>query len=475
MVTNILSPTPTLQPAPTPSATGPSSANSSSSSAVRVILNLLSYAPISLYAENLRMMSALIRSICGRVCIQSPVTGCIKDLMVLWNMRPQDVFEYPTFGQSIRQVVSLRHGNTFLLVNSAVLDQAGFTGRGVVPPGPQLTSAANPDAKRPTVLNITFLVPRREGLSIPRCAHWPTYVITAGEIAILTLIAAILAAEGFYLGTILLTCLIANTALLSALQECSQPIIANQSSIKHDTKAMVAGGAALDVHIIATNWNTSELDVLVGYSSQLHALTNIPMRMDSPRLLRWIARLLAVCLVIQAAILTALAGGNGDDNDHSRNQGWATVVWLVFYLLLWVPPRLFKAQLDDSILDTQPVSLRRLPSITCNGRRDALSFIAALPASLRTGVGRWDWADVFIPPNARRKEWELTTHQALMRIRDGTVKNDISSASRPVAPAINEKTVALEERILKHIRVTLEEPFLKKALGESEKQTRLHR
>lgn len=129
------SPVSTSEPLPSSTASEATQQNevdSGTNSIVATILNVISYAPITLYAENLRVTSVLIRSICGTICVHPSVTGCIKDLAVLCNMRPQDVFEYPTPGQPVRHVVSLRHGNSFTLVNSAVLDHTALTKRGFV-------------------------------------------------------------------------------------------------------------------------------------------------------------------------------------------------------------------------------------------------------------------------------------------------------------------------------------------------------
>lgn len=117
--------------------------------------------------------------------------------------------------------------------------------------------------------------------------------------------------------------------------------------------------------------------MLVGYSSQLHALANIPIRMNIPRLLLRIARVLAVVLVMQAAVLTALAGGSSSSSSSSSSscpssvdvnrQGWGSAARLACYLLMLLPPRIFKATLEDNVLATQPIVARRMPSIVFSG------------------------------------------------------------------------------------------------------------
>lgn len=73
------------------------------------------------------------------------------------------------------------------------------------------------------------------------------------EIMALVSIAVQLAFESIYLKTVLVTYLLANTVLFSALQKLSGPIISKQDSIDNDPKITASGGAALNVHIVAAN------------------------------------------------------------------------------------------------------------------------------------------------------------------------------------------------------------------------------
>lgn len=150
----------TLEPLPLSTVSEATQGNCGTRFIVATILNVISYAPIPLYAESLRVTSVLVRLICSTVCVHPAVTGCIKDLAVLWNIRPEDVFEYLAPGQPVRHVVSLRHGNNFTLVNSAVLDHAGLMKRGFVGAEANASVAAALAASRPTILNVTFLVPQ---------------------------------------------------------------------------------------------------------------------------------------------------------------------------------------------------------------------------------------------------------------------------------------------------------------------------
>lgn len=58
-----------------------------------------------------------------------------------------------------------------------------------------------------------------------------------------------------------------------------------------------ARGAGVDAHVVVEDWNASDIDVLVGYSSYIHALTNIPIRIRSWRAVVMISRLLSLVLV----------------------------------------------------------------------------------------------------------------------------------------------------------------------------------
>ncbi|KAL4903026.1 hypothetical protein BDW74DRAFT_180316 [Aspergillus multicolor] len=448
-------PLPTLQPSTTPyciPARDPASPKQTEFASL--ILNVVVYAPIALYSENLRVSSAL-----------------------------QDVFEYPTFGHSSSQVVSLRHGNTFALVNAAVLENAALIKRGLSPQPPkQRTDAAS--AFRPTAVNITFLTPTLKQLHSNHTSDarrfWLSYTVTFLELLALLLAAAFLAFEGVYLGAVILGCLFASTAVLAFLQHLSKPIFANQASVKKDTRMKASEGAAVDVHIVAANCNASELDVLIGYSSQLHALTNIPMRTDSPHLMLWMARGLAVVLVTQASLLAASAtrthdSGSGSRSDQTNAEAWGSLCWLICYLLMLVPPRLFKSRLEDSLLDTQPFIARRLPSLVFGGRKDALCFITGLPASLRETVGRWDWVDAFMPPNARRREWETATGRAHARIKAAASETPLAANGLVLSanPQPSDKVTEWEENLYKNMHAAFGETGFKDALTEFLRETGL--
>jgi hypothetical protein len=176
-------------------------------------------------------------------------------------------------------------------------------------------------------------------------------------------------------------------------------IFANKAAIKKDTSLTASGGAVVDVHTVVEDWNASDMDVIVGYSSQLHALTNIPIRIKRWRVALWISRFMGLILIVQATILGSLLGS-------LTVQVWGSIIWLVCYLFMLVPSFLLSAKNPDMLFETQPSEVRRLPPINFIGRKAALVFIATLPGVKQGfGVGRWDWVDAFIPNNQRRRDW----------------------------------------------------------------------
>jgi hypothetical protein len=98
-------------------------------------------------------------------------------------------------------------------------------------------------------------------------------------------------------------------------------------SYQNDTRLTTKSGAATDIHVVASDWNASQMDVLVGYSSQLHALTNIPARANRPKTLTVISRILGATLLMQAALLTKLVNGKPP-------EAWVSVICLAVYLAM---------------------------------------------------------------------------------------------------------------------------------------------
>ena len=88
-------------------------------------MKIISYVPIALYAESLRVRSALIRGVSTRSSVAPALTGCVRDLGELWETTAFDLFE--GFGKTkTYQVASLRHGNSFQLANGGLLEIAGL-------------------------------------------------------------------------------------------------------------------------------------------------------------------------------------------------------------------------------------------------------------------------------------------------------------------------------------------------------------
>ena len=360
------------------------------------ILSTLPYAPIALFAENLRVQNAFISSILRTTCVPPPITGCIRDLGRVWNLDEFDL--YGDFRSGTHFVaVSLRHGNTFPLVNKQVLELAGILNRST-----QVKAIISTEVplRRPTIVNVSFVLPactkedqRRRYIYLWACRS---------SVAIETLmIIALMAICAFYklnVSVLLIACVASNAVALKFIQSKAKPVYGNASAQHMDSQRKVLGGAALDVHLITSHWNSNKLDVVCGYSSQLHALTNIPIRTNNFRLVSWTARFLVVTLVVQAAALASLIGNNSV-------QSLGSVVWMVLYLIMQIPERvLHKLNLVPNVLREQPGEIWKLPPIQFSGRRAALAFIATLPVSQKADT--WAWLDAFMPSNARRRQWQ---------------------------------------------------------------------
>jgi hypothetical protein len=348
----------------------------------------MSYVPIALYAESLRINSALVYAIGSRLSIPLPLTGCIKDLSRIWHISPSDVLS--DFKSSQSSVASLRHGNSLPLVNKAILERAGLIGRKSYP-----VDAEN-DWRTMTV-NLTYLyplgsIPLRSGQILV------SRIITAAEIVALTTIAVLSYFSKLYIGAGLVLCLAVNIILQILLSHFSTTPFAKQSNIASDVAITSKRGAASDVHVIVEHWNASEIDVLVGYSAQLHALTNISVRIRCWWVVSWVSRAMILVLVVQAAALTSLMGAKNE-------QALGSLIWLACYLFMLVPPALMARSNPDMLIGSQRAAPVRVPPIHFTGRKPALAFISTLPV---TGFveGRWDWVDNFLPRNQRRKEWE---------------------------------------------------------------------
>lgn len=366
---------------------------------------MAAYAPIPLFAESFRVQRALVSTILTRSSISPCLTGCIKDFQRLWNV---DEFELlgQFEGSPPASVVGIRHGNTFQLVNKAILDACQITGR-------RPSKAVREfQGLRESIVNISFISPAISDSSMKH-QNWrraKASLMFAFETAVIIAVSVALALHGELIGSALPACVATTNIILFLLRQWTDPIFGNANALHSDRYLTARGGAALDVHIIADNWNSPRLDVVCGYSSQLHALTNIPVRVNNPVFLRWACRLLAFVLAFQAAALATLTNATGFER-------WSALIWLGIYCFMLMMKRaLHSFGNSDQILENQPATVTMLEPLHFSGRRCALAFISTLPVTHK--VDMWTWWDVFMPENARRKEF----HAELQRL-EGFVKH----------------------------------------------------
>ena len=389
----------------------------------------MSYLPIALYAESIRLNSAFVYALGSKLALPLPLTGCIKDLDRIWHLSPQDITSDPRpYGRS--SVASLRHGNSFPLVNKVILDQASITGRRIY----------YEESKKPEVLgravtvHVTYILPitSRSSLSYH---FWLSRTIAAAEVLLLAGASLPCFAYGLIPAAVLLLCLATNSALLLSIQHIATMAFANTMAIKNDRTNTAARGAALDVHVVVEDWNASNIDVIAGYSSELHALTNIPVRINKWQIVRWISRLIGIVLILQAALLASLLGS-------STEQAWGSICWLVSYLLMSASTYYVSFKYPDMLISALSAKATRLKPINFTGRKAALIFIATmLEINCRCRVGRWDWMDGFMPNNERRKEWlsEVTTAGLETDVERGSlVSEEVKRLTTQVQDARNE-------------------------------------
>jgi len=241
------------------------------------IYRILSYLPISLYAESLRVQSALVTCIATTYSVAPALTGCVKDLAQLWETDSSTLFE--DFGRGKQyNVTSLRHGNVFSLVNRALLEEAGLLSRRASEESRAYKHVGKVAAYRSTYVNVNFVTP-----ALPRPTTgliWICRGFVVLELLLQIGCAILMAYERFFRGSTLFGCMAINTVLTCILREPCVAVFSKSADLSLDVKKTVAGGAALDVHVITSSWNSSRLQVLCGYSSQLHSLTNLPRSSD---------------------------------------------------------------------------------------------------------------------------------------------------------------------------------------------------
>lgn len=360
---------------------------------VETLRSIAPWAPIPLFAENLRVQRELISAVTARHTVSECLTGCIRDFQRLWNI---DYLEL--FGQSQVQrppaVASIRHGNVFDLANGALLETAGIIGHHY----PLASNPKTANALRETIVYVTFVTPRDPAGHPTKLgdARWLAAVcLSTVEFLSAIVMAGYVVNRGLVIGAGLLACICVSQLHTFALRALIEPIYANQAAVESDRVRTARNGAALDVHVISDSWNSSKISVVCGYSSQLHALTNIPVRTTRPVLLKWLCRSLAVALSIQASLLAAVANASG-------NERWSSLLWLAFYLIIGLSKLGYHAASSpEEILEKQPASVHITKPMHFSGRRAALVFISMLPVTAK--VNRWSWWDVYMPDNDRRK------------------------------------------------------------------------
>ena len=364
------------------------------------LMKIISYLPIALYAESLRVRSALIRSVSTRSSVAPGLTGCVRDLEELWDTTASDLFE--DFGKTkTYNVTSLRHGNSFQLTNRGLLEIAGLiSSHKRHADHAQILQVG--DVHRYTTVRVSFVTPTRvSGISDetepPSWLPGACQAVVMLEILLEISVGTAMGAFGVWDGSILMGCMAVNAIVLLFLQHKTSIIFAKANDLKDDKKRTAADGAALDIHVISESWNSGHLDVLAGYSSQLHGLTNLPVWTTSSWMISVASRILSVVLLIQAAVLASLVGASGVD-------AVVPMVWLVVHILTLIPSAVVHRKYPNAVLASQPATVYSAGTQHFRSRRSALAFIAMLPVVSK--VPRWDWLDVFMPNNKRRQEWQ---------------------------------------------------------------------
>lgn len=350
----------------------------------------ISYLPVALFAESLRLRTSLLQAVASSGIPIAAVTGCIKDIDLLWNYSTNDLLASPD--KSSWVVTSRRHGNNFPLVNAALLAQLGLIGRC------RESNDVDEDAHRSTVLHITYVTPLEKSavMTDPSWAQWWPYL----EISVLLSITVKMYRSGMYSGSLAIVCIALSLLILTTIQNYTTLVFGKRKDLALDSQVRVKGGAATDVHVVAENWNATELDVLVGYSSHLHALTNIAVQVRRRKLLRIACRLLLIVLATQAAALASLS-----DDSRSGERVSSSLVWLSCYLVLQLPRRIFLKQKPSAMLRELPTKVQKVSPLVFTSRRTALAFIGAISMT-ESRAGHWDWLGGFVPANKTRQELE---------------------------------------------------------------------
>ncbi|KAI4231435.1 MAG: hypothetical protein LQ349_005612 [Xanthoria aureola] len=373
------------------------------------ILTSTAYAPIVLFTESLRVQRTMVASILTPRSIAPAITGCAKDFHRLWHLDDGQLLGNFT-DERAASATSVKHGSNFPLQNQTALQLAGVLRRDrggaaagggamIVPYEPAVGESFQ--VRRETVLHLSFVIPHhqerrgREGSGWLLAICW---TVTVLEFAAPIVLAAYMVLWRHYTGVFLMTSISLSVLILAVLRCTTHPVMANQSEMAQFRKDPVAGLAKLDVHVVADHWNDRNLNVVCGYTSHLHALTNIPLQVSRPRVLLWAGRGLAVVMLLQAASLASLIG--------EKNNAWLSLSWLALYLCMLAPPWLLNAYDPEAASEHCTATLTKVPPIHFSCRRAALVFISRLPSSSQAHVDKWAWTNVFMPDNPRRKLWQ---------------------------------------------------------------------
>ncbi|KAI4088155.1 MAG: hypothetical protein LQ339_008766 [Xanthoria mediterranea] len=368
------------------------------------ILTITAYAPIVLFTESLRVQRTMVASILTPRSIAPAITGCAKDFHRLWHL--DDVQLLGNFmDERAANATSVKHGSEFPLQNQTALHLAGVlrrdpgaAGGAIMPYEPAVGKGFQ--VRRETVVHLSFAIPHherrvREGCGWLLAICW---MMTVLEFAVPIALASYMVLWRHFIGVFLMISISLSILILAVLRCATHPVMANQSEMAQFRKDPAAGLAKLDVHVVADHWNDRNLNVVCGYTSHLHALTNIPLQVSRPRLLLWAGRGLAVVILLQAASLASLIG--------DKSNAWLSLSWLALYLCMLAPPWLLNAYDPEAASEHCTATLTKVPPIHFSCRRAALVFISRLPSSSQAHVDKWAWTNVFMPDNPRRKLWQ---------------------------------------------------------------------
>ncbi|KAL8804712.1 MAG: hypothetical protein Q9182_002404 [Xanthomendoza sp. 2 TL-2023] len=372
-------------------------------SVLSTMLTIIAYAPVVLFTESLRVQRTMVASILTSCSIAPAITGCAKDLHRLWHLDDAQLlgnFKH----EHAASVTSVKHGSSFPLQNQTVLQLAGVLRRdtgmagAIVPYEPAVETSFRP--RRETAVHLSFAIPHKELRDKGRYCWLQAvcWTVTFLEFAMPIALASYMAFRRNYTGVFLMMAIALSVLILAVLRSATHPVMANQSEISKFCKDTATGLSTLDIHVIADHWNEEHLNVVCGYTSHLHALTNIPLHVSRPRLLLWAGRGLAVVILLQAASLASLMG--------DKSNAWLSLSWLALYILMLAPPWILNIYHPESAYENYTATLTKVPPIRFSCRRAALVFISRLPSSSQAYVEKWAWTNVFMPDNQRRKLWQ---------------------------------------------------------------------